>query len=75
MTQEEYLEAEFRRYFPTATSVAVTSDDEKLTVCVKTPDVAPWYFHMEVGSDDDWYEFMDVQGVILTIPLQADNGN
>lgn len=76
MTQEEYLEAEFRRYFPAADNIDVLPDeDETITVKVYTPEGTSWDFFMEIGSDDDWYEFLDPTGVILTIPLQADHGN
>lgn len=74
-----YLEAEFRRYFPDATSIDVINrpDDEAIDVRVRT-DYGAYYnvvtdFTFECGSDDDWYIFTceigDGEGYSLTIPF------
>lgn len=82
MTQAEYLEAEFRRYFPDATITVDTDEPEMLHVHVVRPihgepnRFSMTSFVMEIGSDDDWYEFSgnnDPHGVIITIPLMPDD--
>lgn len=76
MTQSEYLEAEFRRYFPDAENIKATvhDTDEAIHVDVYTmggAHVQPFY--MEIGSDDDYYVFTNtVSGAIITVPFHEE---
>ena len=71
---EQYLEAEFLRYFPDA-SINVNEaceDDEETIVFVTLPSGPTIKFVCEPGSDDDWFEFCedaDPHGIIITIPF------
>ena len=72
MTQIDYLEAEFCRYFPRAHMVAVARHDENIAVYVSLPDVFhPLLFTMAIGSDDDWYTFSN-EAMTFTIPLEGE---
>lgn len=83
MTIEEYLATEFRRYFPNANDVTVDNNvvDETIHVHVLLPTGEADHFRliswvMEIGSDDDWFQFEcnagDYEGLVLTIPLMAE---
>lgn len=78
MTQAEYLEAEFRRYYPDAHTLVVTEVDESIYVDICMPNAVlllSWVF--ACGSDDDYYTFTRVgmdplfpdTRQVLTIPL------
>lgn len=71
---DQYLEAEFRRYFPDLTEFFISHDDhsEVIDVTIHTPTVSPWYWSFAIGSDDDWYSFSDSNGTLLTIPLMPE---
>ena len=74
MTLDEYLEAEFRRYFPDAQKIVVgpLRTDELIFVDVHT-DSAINVWCMEIGSDDDWYSFTHARtGSTITIPLMPE---
>lgn len=63
MTPTEYLQNEFRRYFPDALDVEVCfEDDETITVDVTAVQheltVNIGSFIMEIGSDDDHFIFI-----------------
>lgn len=71
VTQTEYLIKEFEKYFPEAEKIEVFYMGEIIEVLV---DDSPWQF--EAGSDDDWYQFINEDGVIITVPLmEADDDN
>jgi hypothetical protein len=75
MTQAEYLEAEFRRYFPAAPDIVVTDhDDKSITVDVWILNVVkPLTYTLFVGSDDPWYDFFLEDGhTQITIPFQRE---
>jgi hypothetical protein len=77
-TLEQYIEAEFRRYFPDAGNITCfrPSDDpmdEFLCVSVKNKDgteLDRWDF--ESGSDDSYYRFDNGMGEIITVPLMKE---
>lgn len=83
MTPEQYLETEFRRYFPDASDVTVDFDNDSETIHVHIttstgePDhsrLNSWV--MEIGSDDSWYTFRPVVELsyenVLTIPFNPE---
>lgn len=72
MTQSEYLEHEFHRYFPDTEITVYTNLSETIDVFVRdTPNSDPdFIFRMEIGSDDPWYRFADANGIVVTIPLE-----
>lgn len=75
MTPTEYLEAEFRRYFTDASAIVATfHDDETITVRVDYP--GSEYvdeFHMEIGSDDDYFIFTNANGATITVPFMPES--
>lgn len=75
MTPTEYLEAEFRRYFPDATEIDVSfNDDETIDVDVLFVHPIHSMFSMEIGSDDDYFIFTNVEtGAIITVPLMPES--
>jgi hypothetical protein len=75
MTPTEYLEAEFRRYFPDANEIDVAfNDDETIDVDVVFDHPRSYNFRMEIGSDDDFYVFTEVSsGMIVTVPLMPES--
>lgn len=73
MTLQEYLEAEFRRYYPEARIlVEENMDDELIEVAVFLTGEEPITYDMAIGSDDEYYDFIShLSGRHLTIPLSA----
>lgn len=71
---EAYLDAEFRRYFPDASMIGIDirDDVEMIDVSVHWDDNFVEY-RMEIGSDDNWYEFFceELQST-LTIPFNPE---
>lgn len=68
---EEYIAAEFRRYFPHCHEVDVDLRDETIHVDVLFSHPRSCTFIAEIGSDDDWYEFSedgDPHGLVITLP-------
>ncbi len=82
MTQAEYLEQEFRRYFPEASDITVDDETETLAVHILTPGAKPDHFRLtswvcKIGSDDDWYIFTTAEAIcdvaaVITIPLMPE---
>lgn len=78
MTQAEYLEAEFLRYYPRANVTVDDDEEEKIHVHVTIPVAGEpdrfilTSFVMEVGSDDDCYHFTRRNGDSITIPLMPE---
>lgn len=71
MTQEEYLRAEFKRFYPNA-SIQVYTNDEVIRVSVADPGFTRDDYYMEIGSDDDYYVFDAASGARITIPLMPE---
>lgn len=72
MDLNEYLIAEFRRYFPDAASITTRVFNERVYVYVYEHGHR-YEIYFECGSDDDWYSFANVStGSIITIPLMPE---
>lgn len=57
----KYLADQFRKYFPDCGEVDVhEAEDETITVNVHFDDRPTSTWFMEIGSDDDWYEFTNI---------------
>lgn len=75
MAVEQYIEAEFRRYFPSAKSIQAIAEEESILVLVyhqvrEGVEPTRWYF--ECGSDDGYFSFSDGTGEIITVPLMKE---
>lgn len=76
--QAAYLEARFLEYFPTSSVVVDNeTDDETIHVHVQTSTGEPNHFRltswvMNIGSDDDCYDFATADGDVRTIPFQPE---
>lgn len=74
-----YLEAEFRRTFSSSdVTIDIDSVEETITVIVVTPTGEANHFRQtsftcELGSDDDFYEFVDSDGRVLNLPLMPES--
>ena len=74
---DEYLEAEFRRYFPTATEIMVgAGDDDELIVSVTLPNakITVDFHQTNVGdSDADYFVFENELNLLpLTVPFNPE---
>lgn len=71
MSIEQYIETEFRRYFPDAQSLNVDFFDETIVAHVDGRE-----YRFVCGSDDDFYRFDRVDGLsicdYITIPLMPE---
>jgi len=68
-----YLTNELLRYFPSAKDVRVKihPEDETFTATIVDREDTIYEFHMEIGSDDDWYAFYETdRGYLITIPFE-----
>lgn len=73
MTLDQYLKAEFRRYFLDADLVFVETADETITVVIYWSDNYLEYI-MEIGSDDNMFSFFnDELQSTITVPLMSED--